>query len=100
MTPARLLLVAALLLPAPWLVHAGTAYGEIAAPDRTLLAQDPGGSPTGPATPSQWPSPPPMLIDPSKMYTAVIATTLGDMEVAILAAETPITVNNVVFLAR
>jgi cyclophilin family peptidyl-prolyl cis-trans isomerase len=41
-----------------------------------------------------------MLIDPSKTYTAVIATTLGDMEVALLAAEAPITVNNFVFLAR
>jgi cyclophilin family peptidyl-prolyl cis-trans isomerase len=48
----------------------------------------------------QWSSPPPMTIDPSKQYTAIIHTTKGDMTVQLFADETPQTVNNFVFLAH
>jgi peptidylprolyl isomerase len=41
-----------------------------------------------------------MEIDPSKHYTAVIATTMGDITVDLLTDDAPKTVNNFVFLAR
>lgn len=43
---------------------------------------------------------PPMCIDPSKTYTAVLDTSLGSMTIALDAAAAPKTVNNFVFLAR
>ena len=45
-------------------------------------------------------SPPEMVIDPTKRYTAEIDTTLGPITVALDAATAPKTVNNFVFLAR
>jgi cyclophilin family peptidyl-prolyl cis-trans isomerase len=48
----------------------------------------------------QFSSPPPMQIDPSKTYTATIATDDGTMTAELFAKEAPITVNNFVFLAR
>lgn len=43
---------------------------------------------------------PEMMIDKNKTYKAVLRTTAGDMEIALNAKETPITVNNFVYLAR
>lgn len=43
---------------------------------------------------------PPMCIDASKTYTAVLDTTLGSITIALDAAAAPKTVNNFVFLAR
>jgi cyclophilin family peptidyl-prolyl cis-trans isomerase len=43
---------------------------------------------------------PPMVIDPAKKYTAVIATDSGDIEIELFADRAPKTVNNFVFLAR
>ena len=43
---------------------------------------------------------PEMLIDQSKKYTAVIKTSVGDIELDLNASETPATVNNFVYLAR
>src|SRR5437016_9511383 len=48
----------------------------------------------------QWRSPPEMAIDPAKRYRAQIRTNKGDIEVDLLTAEAPKTVNNFVFLAR
>lgn len=48
----------------------------------------------------QYAAPPLMTIDPEKSYTAVIITNKGDMELNLLAAEAPVTVNNFIFLAR
>jgi cyclophilin family peptidyl-prolyl cis-trans isomerase len=48
----------------------------------------------------QWSSPPEMVIDPSKRYTAKISTSMGDLVVALDAVQAPKTVNNFVFLAR
>ena len=45
-------------------------------------------------TPSQ------MAINPAKEYMATLKTDVGDIVVALTAKETPITVNNFVFLAR
>ena len=43
---------------------------------------------------------PPMVIDPSKRYTAQMETSLGPITIALDAAGAPMTVNNFVFLAR
>ncbi len=48
----------------------------------------------------QYKSPPPMVIDPNKHYTATLHTNKGDVEVELFAADVPVTVNNFVFLAR
>jgi cyclophilin family peptidyl-prolyl cis-trans isomerase len=45
-------------------------------------------------------APPPMVIDPSKTYTAVMDTSMGTMTIELDAENAPITVNNFVFLAR
>ncbi len=48
----------------------------------------------------KYPAPPPMTIDKTKAYFAVLKTGLGDIKIALDAKTTPITVNNFVFLAR
>ncbi len=50
--------------------------------------------------PKQWSTPPEMVIDPKKKYTASISTDNGDMVIELFADKTPKTVNNFVFLAR
>ncbi len=49
---------------------------------------------------NQYSSPPEMSIDPSKSYTAAIQTSKGTITAELFASETPITVNNFVFLGR
>jgi peptidyl-prolyl cis-trans isomerase B (cyclophilin B) len=44
--------------------------------------------------------PPKMVIDRQKSYSAVVDTSCGTFEVELLADDTPLTVNNFVFLAR
>ena len=48
----------------------------------------------------QYTSPPSMVIDPKKKYTAVFKTDAGSFEVELFADKAPKTVNNFVFLAR
>jgi cyclophilin family peptidyl-prolyl cis-trans isomerase len=48
----------------------------------------------------QYGGPPPMVIDPSKRYTATIATDGGDIVIELFADKAPRTVNNFVFLAQ
>jgi cyclophilin family peptidyl-prolyl cis-trans isomerase len=50
--------------------------------------------------PKSWKTPPEMVIDPSKRYTAEMDTSLGTMTIALDAVAAPKTVNNFVFLAR
>jgi cyclophilin family peptidyl-prolyl cis-trans isomerase len=50
--------------------------------------------------PKQWNSPPDMVIDPSKRYTARMETSMGELVIALDAVAAPKTVNNFVFLAR
>ena len=45
-------------------------------------------------------SPPSMQLDPDKTYYATIKTNKGDMKLRLFADQTPMTVNNFVFLAR
>jgi peptidyl-prolyl cis-trans isomerase B (cyclophilin B) len=48
----------------------------------------------------EWSSPPTMTIDTQNEYTAVIETDLGNIVLRLFADESPITVNNFVFLAQ
>ena len=66
-------------------------------------------SPASPSTPAaaaptfsykQWPAPPAMSIDPSKIYVATFRTAKGDIVVELLADKAPVTVNNFIFLAK
>ncbi len=50
--------------------------------------------------PKQWSTPPEMMIDTSKKYTATFKTDKGDIVCQLYAAKVPRTVNNFVFLAR
>ncbi|MDE0122025.1 MAG: peptidylprolyl isomerase [bacterium] len=47
-----------------------------------------------------FPTPPPMCIDPDKSYTAVMETSMGTLTIALDAISAPLTVNNFVVLAR
>ncbi len=47
-----------------------------------------------------FPGVPPMVIDPTKSYTATMVTTKGTMEILLDAASAPKTVNNFVYLSR
>ena len=72
--------------------------------DRPLAeAPTPTNIPTATPTASMtktYSSPPSMTIDPNKTYTATIVTDKGTMVVPLFAKDTPVTVNNFVFLAR
>lgn len=48
----------------------------------------------------QWNTPPAMVIDPAKRYTATMETSLGTLVIALDPVAAPKTVNNFVFLAR
>ncbi|MCL2150428.1 MAG: peptidylprolyl isomerase [Dehalococcoidia bacterium] len=47
-----------------------------------------------------WSAPPNIQIDVTKSYKAVFDTSLGSFEIELFAAESPLTVNNFIFLAR
>jgi peptidylprolyl isomerase len=74
----------------------------------TLLSAGCGGSVVVPAESTPTPTPtlksytqaPPMVIDTTKQYTATIETEKGNLVLELFAADTPVTVNNFVFLAR
>lgn len=51
-------------------------------------------------TTQRWSTPPKMIIDTSKQYDALVHTNYGDFTIQLLAKESPITVNNFVFLAQ
>ena len=74
---------------------AGRAVGQTAAMATDCPAPD-GSSPRV----TRFDGPPPMCIDPSKRYTAVLSTSLGDMTIALDAVGAPQTVNNFVVLSR
>lgn len=48
----------------------------------------------------QWSIAPPMSIDPSKRYSALVSTSEGELAIDLLTDEAPNTVNNFIFLAR
>lgn len=58
--------------------------------------------PVPPATPKfkTYSSPPPMMINPNKRYTAILETEKGNLVLELFAKDVPVTVNSFVFLAR
>ncbi len=52
------------------------------------------------AKPKKYDSPPEMMIDTGKQYTATIETEKGNLVLELFAADAPVTVNNFVFLSR
>ncbi|MFC2042407.1 peptidylprolyl isomerase, partial [Chloroflexota bacterium] len=48
----------------------------------------------------KWDSPPQMIIDTSKKYTAIIETEKGNLVLELFVKDVPKTVNNFVFLAK
>lgn len=57
-------------------------------------------TPTSTPTYKTYSEPPPMTIDTTKHYTAIIETDKGDLVLELFAADVPVTVNNFVFLAN
>lgn len=49
---------------------------------------------------TQYSKAPPVSIDPTAKYAAVIRTSKGDMEFELFAEQSPVTVNNFIFLAN
>ncbi len=82
----------------------GLNSGSVRAPDDVIQRSTPEAAET--AEPGQantrktYSSPPEMVIDAAKNYTATIKTAKGDFTVDLLTDEAPATVNNFVFLAR
>ena len=69
----------------------------------TLSAVSCGGAAPEPAPtpkPKTYSAPPPMTIDTSKQYTAIIETEKGNLVLELFAKDVSVTVNNFVFLAR
>jgi cyclophilin family peptidyl-prolyl cis-trans isomerase len=60
----------------------------------------PSPTPSPTKTPRLYSAPPPMTIDTSKNYTAIIETVKGNITLELFAKDVPVTVNNFVFLAR
>ena len=50
--------------------------------------------------PKTYSAPPPVTIDTSKQYTAIIETEKGNLVLELFASDVPMTVNNFVFLTR
>lgn len=48
----------------------------------------------------RWSSPPPMEINTSAQYEAVLHTTAGDFTIELFTKQSPVAVNNFIFLAR
>lgn len=82
-----------LLLVAAALLAVSCGGGETATPTPTP-------TPTSTPTYKTYSEPPPMTIDATKHYTAIIETEKGDLVLELFAADVPVTVNNFVFLAN
>lgn len=78
----------------------GALYTTRATAPPESMEPSPTSTPTQPPAAKQYDAAPPMAIDANLAYTAVITTDKGVMQVKLFARETPVTVNNFVFLAR
>ena len=106
---ALAVLVAGILATAACGGSGGDGAGATAAPDTAEAVVTTPTVPAGACTerapdpkpdPKSYPAPPPQTIDTSHAYTATLATSCGDIVIALDPAEAPVTVNNFVFLAR
>ncbi len=95
-----LILVAALALAACSPSGGGTPSAT-ATPVAVINTVPPAISSATPGGPGQqWPAPPTMTIDPTKIYLATFKTAKGDIKVQLFADKAPQTVNNFIFLAK
>jgi cyclophilin family peptidyl-prolyl cis-trans isomerase len=76
-------------------VESNTPMPELASTPTPQLVPLPGGG-----SYYQYAQPPLMTIDPQERYLATLRTTHGSITIELFASETPVTVNNFVFLAR
>jgi len=98
MTKMRLSLL--IVIVAGILVFTGISCGGSTPAPAPAPAPSPAPEPVPPSIPKTYDSPPPMMIDTSKEYIAIIETEKGNMVFELFAQDVPITVNNFVFLAR
>ena len=80
-----------------WVASCGLAAQPTPTPTIVFPTLTP---PPSPTPVKQWAAPPPMTIDPTKIYIATLKTQWGDIVVQLFADKAPQTVNNFVFLAR
>jgi len=59
-----------------------------------------GGQSQAGGEPKQWSEPPAMQIDPEKQYIATMETSLGTLKIELYAKDSPMAVNNFIFLAN
>ena len=77
------------------------ACGSDEAPEPTPTQASQTTQASSESKPKQWSSPPDMMIDQGKKYTAVFELAKGaEFEIELFADKAPKTVNNFVFLAR
>jgi cyclophilin family peptidyl-prolyl cis-trans isomerase len=76
-----------------------TAAASIA-PSTQPAATTPAAQPSPTAKPKTYSAAPAMQIDKAKKYIATVETSLGTFKIDLFASETPVTVNNFVFLSR
>ncbi len=76
----------------------GSAFFYVRANNTKKITQKPSGAKQAPTTKIM--NKPEMQIDVNKSYSALLQTSAGDIEIALNAKETPITVNNFVYLSK
>jgi peptidyl-prolyl cis-trans isomerase B (cyclophilin B) len=91
-----LVLVAMLIISGLMVVSCGGSESASVPEPQT----DPSQEPAPEVKIMQWDSPPPMTIDTSKKYTAIMETEKGNLVLELFARDVPMTVNNFVFLAE
>ena len=86
----------------PTAAAAPTVAPTLPPPGATTLASEPVKRfiDVGGARIAQYSNVPPVTIDPAAPYSAVIRTSLGNMEIELFPAQAPVTVNNFIFLAK
>jgi len=94
------LVVAAFLALYHFAVRRPRTATEPTRPPKPIEAPAEGGAVPSAEDKMSWPEPPPMSIDLSKSYQALIVTEKGDVLLELYADRAPVTVNNFVFLAR
>ena len=80
-------------------ILSSVSCGGMAPSPPTASAPEPSPSALAPK-PKTYSSPPPMIIDTSKRYTAIIETEKGNLVLELFVSDVPVTVNNFVFLAN
>lgn len=86
-----------ILLP---FIFSFVSCGGAAPEPKPAPAPTPAPEPAVKPEPKTYSSPPSMIIDASKQYTAIIETGKGNLVLELFARDVPVTVNNFVFLAR